>query len=120
MFSCPCGRQLNSGAALSQHQADKIRFGFDASACRASRTDVLGRANQSFPGNGRRDAWIWKGVRGLKIQTIDLATLEPSASPVSSESASELLCTYNWRDCKEAKIHIPGEHLILLLSSWPC
>jgi len=106
MVSCSCGRKFNSEEALDQHQAAKGRVNGAAFTCKGPRT-------------GRRfEAWLWKGVRKdpKPIQTIDLTNLKPLATAVSSSSACELLCSYNWQNSKDARIQVPGKASRLSLS----
>jgi len=106
MVSCSCGRKFNSEEALDQHQVTKGRVNGAAFTCKGPRT-------------GRRfEAWLWKGVRKdpKPIQTIDLTNFKPLATAVSSASACELLCSYNWQNSKDARIQIPGKASWLSLS----
>jgi hypothetical protein len=104
MLSCACGRRFNSEGAIAQHKAAKTRLG-RASACEAS----VPEARIVAPKRDRREAWMWKNVDIREpFQTMDYATLEPSNSPVSSTSPSELICSYNWQNTSTAEIRIPG------------
>lgn len=110
MIPCSCGRQFNSESALAQHQTDKVRIGGAASACQATLRCKPARTARSSPGHSWREAWMWKDVRDRNaIQIIDPATLELSSTTVSSVLDCELICSYNWKNCKEPRIHTPGQ-----------
>lgn len=120
MMSCSCGRQFNSDEALAQHQADRRRFWNSATTCQASNADSAIRAARSSPSHASREAWMWKDVGSREaIQTIDCATLQSSPTSVSSMPAYELLCSYNWQNCKEATLRVPGKRPRLCLA-WAC
>lgn len=50
---------------------------------------------------------MWEGLKSeVPDHTIDVATLEPSVTPVSSKTPSELICSYNRQSSGEIKV--PG------------
>ncbi|KAK8096101.1 hypothetical protein PG999_014123 [Apiospora kogelbergensis] len=67
------------------------------------------RASRPRPARVLGDAWIWKDVlKANIIRHIDRTAIELSDTPVSSASGSELVCSYNWRNGQDTKLHIPG------------
>lgn len=56
----------------------------------------------------KKGKWLWKHVdTETPIWRIELAAVEPSESAVSSTSACELVCSYNWRGLG-ADFYVPG------------
>ncbi|KAF6837178.1 hypothetical protein CPLU01_03290 [Colletotrichum plurivorum] len=55
-----------------------------------------------------REAWMWRNVPDAALRQINSTSLSPSDALVSSTSGSELVCSYNWKNCDGAEIHIPG------------
>ncbi|KAI0466853.1 hypothetical protein F4859DRAFT_518689 [Xylaria cf. heliscus] len=102
LFSRSCKRSFNSESALTQHRVDKqkglIRFGcLTFSAPKSKKAKPAGAP------------WILKGAQSFDpFHIFSETTLTPCDAAVSSETASEFICSYNWQDSKEAKIKIPG------------
>ncbi|KAJ9148652.1 Geranylgeranyl pyrophosphate synthetase [Pleurostoma richardsiae] len=109
MVSCECGQIFQSDAALAQHRADKARLGDRAHLCQVAPAPSAVRATAARPRHSRIDVWIWKDVISRKaLRTIDGAAIQPAATPVSSQSACDLVSSYNWQDTAEPRIRIPG------------
>jgi hypothetical protein len=118
MVSCECGQIFQSDAALAQHRADKARLGDRAHLCQVAPAPSAVRATAARPRHSRIDVWIWKDVISRKaLRTIDGAAIQPAATPVSSQSACDLVSSYNWQDTAEPRIRIPGEFPINHLNS---
>jgi hypothetical protein len=60
-----------------------------------------------------RDQWMVKDVGG-KIDTIEVSSLKPADTPVSSSTGYELICSYNWANHKAPTTYVPGNGLPLL------
>lgn len=101
MAKCVCGRQFSSNDALIQHQDAKSQNGNSCSDGSAP--------SKRLPWSER---WLWHNVRGRDepISIVPSHALEASSMAVSSTVESELICTYNWQECDEARIHVPGMH----------
>lgn len=94
VLSCTCGRKFDSDNSLRDHQKAKAKTKAGILRCSAQ------------PAKGRK--WLWKHVCAEKpIRRIEFTAVEPSDTPVSSTSASELVCSYNWRR-RGARFHVPG------------
>ncbi|KAJ1333092.1 RAT1-interacting protein [Microdochium nivale] len=99
MVSCSCGKEFATDFALRQHRADKGK-------CVPATSTKTQKPRPARPPN---DSWLWKhAVKTTAIRSIHRAAIEPSNTPVSSTSGSELVCSYNWRIGKNASLHIPG------------
>ncbi|KAK3330702.1 geranylgeranyl pyrophosphate synthetase [Apodospora peruviana] len=121
---CPPGRVFTSEVALIHHQAAKHSHLLSSSTQQPGSSGGgvnTGRPPPSIPGAPlalvarnslqRRDNWIYKGLRGRDeepIHLIDLATLQPSATPVSGATSYELVCSYNWLSGSGAGFLVPG------------
>ncbi|EFZ04515.1 hypothetical protein X797_011737 [Metarhizium robertsii] len=99
MAKCVCGRQFSSNDALIQHQDAKSQNGNSCSDGSAP--------SKRLPWSER---WLWHNARGRDepISIVQSHALEASSMAVSSTVESELICTYNWQECDEARIYVPG------------
>jgi len=113
-YPCSCGRSFHSAAALAQHRTAK--HGSQVTAqLQVQSQNVTTRSTTDNPrpaprSRRWRDSRLWRGVLDLDVITeIDSANLQPSGTPVSISTTSQLVCSYNWQSA--GGFHVPGNTL---------
>ncbi|ROV91345.1 hypothetical protein VMCG_09679 [Cytospora schulzeri] len=113
---CFCGRYFGSEGALLQHQrssAVPICTSAFMNPFDGTRLPMPKSASQTllerFKGLRPRDKWMVRDI-GVEVRSIMATSLQLSGleTPVSSSSASRVICTYNWANMAQPTVYVPG------------